>query len=83
MGPNDKNDIIWMFGKIHGLENISLLTEEQINLIRDPFTLQRAINNVKKPTKAFSSYEEYLEKMNVSLNNYKEEVSKVGLYPSD
>lgn len=48
MGPNDKNDLIWMFSKIHGLENIAFLTDEQIELIKDPFTLQRAINNVKK-----------------------------------
>lgn len=47
MGPNDKNDLIWMFSKIHGLENIAFLTEEQLELIKDPFTLQRAINNVK------------------------------------
>jgi len=83
MGPNDKNDLIWMFGKIHGLENISLLSEEQIELIKDPFTLQRAINNVKKPTKAFASYEEYLEKINEGLSKYKEAVNEQGFYPSD
>lgn len=83
MGPNDKNDLIWMFSKIHGLENIAFLTDEQLELIKDPFTLQRAINNVKKANKAFSSYEEYLEHMNKNLELYKEQVNKIGLYPSD
>ena len=83
MGPNDKNDLIWMFSKIHGLENIAFLTEEQIELIKDPFTLQWAINNVKKANKAFSSYEDYLEHMNKSLGKFKEEVNNIGLYPSD
>jgi len=37
-----------MFGKIHGLENIALLTEDQLKNISDPINLQRAINNIPK-----------------------------------
>jgi len=46
-----------MFGKIHGLENIALLSDEQLQNIKDPINLQRAINNVPKQMYKASSYE--------------------------
>ena len=83
MGPNDSNDIIWMYSKIHGLENIAFLTDEQIQTISDPMTLQRAINNVRKPDRVFQSYEEMVEHNTKNLSDLKEAVNWVGLYPSD
>lgn len=83
IGPNDTDDLIWMFGKIHGLENIALLSDEQLENIQDPITLQRAINNLHKPMAHASSFEEVLAKTNESLKRYKEEVNKFSWYPSD
>lgn len=75
MGPNDSNDIIWMYSKIHGLENIAFLTDEQIQTISDPMTLQRAINNVRKPDRVFQSYEEMVEHNTKNLSDLKEAVN--------
>mgnify|MGYP000923044030 CR=1 FL=1 len=83
MGPNEKDDLIWMYGKIHGLENIAFLTDEQLEHIKDPITLQRAINNVRRPDGVASSYEEVIERINTNLQKYKECVDKFGFYPSD
>ncbi len=72
-----------MFGKIHGLENIAYLSDEQLDNIHDPVSLQLAINNVVRPKHVASSYEEFLNKNNLALQKYKEGIEKLGLYPSD
>jgi hypothetical protein len=41
----DKDDIFWSLGKIHGLENIAFLTEDQmLSTGGDPFKLQHAVD---------------------------------------
>jgi hypothetical protein len=46
----DEDDMFWMYGKIHGLENICYLSKEEIESCNgNPVALQTAINNVKVP----------------------------------
>ncbi len=49
----------WMMGKIHGLENIAYLTDEQLESAKgNPVTLQMLINNVKIPLGEALNYEQ-------------------------
>jgi hypothetical protein len=48
----------WMFGKIHGLENIAYLSDEELESTNgNPVALQILINNVKIPKGSSSTYE--------------------------
>ena len=41
----DKNDIFWMLGKVHGIENVAFATEEQLMATKgDPFKLQALVD---------------------------------------
>lgn len=45
----DADDLYWVGGKIHGLENIALLSAEELKAVsRDPVALQLAVNKVDK-----------------------------------
>lgn len=60
LGP-DADPHYWMFGKIHGLENICFLSDEQLRACAgNPVLLQEAINNVVIP-KGFSQTVEQRE----------------------
>lgn len=60
----DKDDIFWAFGKIHGLENIALVSREELEACKgDPVKIQRlvdAANDNEKPA-APKSYEELVD----------------------
>jgi len=44
----DKNDIYWMLGKVHGLENIAKLSDEDLNKWNgDPIVLQEMLNKIE------------------------------------
>lgn len=48
-----------MFGKIHGLENIAYLSEDELKACEgNPVKLQIAINNVKIPKGVPQTYEQ-------------------------
>lgn len=83
LGP-DAEDHYWMFGKIHGLENIAYLTEEQIHACNgNPVLLQEAINAVEIPKGVPQTYEQRAAAFRESLNEYKKSVDKCNLLPTD
>jgi len=48
-----------MLGKIHGLENIALLSQEEVEACHgNPVALQHAINNVKFDINETKTYEQ-------------------------
>lgn len=74
LGP-DLDDNYWMFGKIHGLENIAYLTDEEVAACNgNPVALQEAINNVKIPKGVPQTYEERIAKLKINLDKYKKAV---------
>jgi len=80
----DKNDVFWAIGKVHGLENIAFLSDEQLEEINgDPVKLQEALNKVEPKGRGNSSYEEYFNKTLKSLDAYKQEVNKHNFAGSD
>lgn len=83
-GRNDENDIIFFYGKIHGIENIIFLDKETLDAVRgNPAKLQLAINNVQVPSTKAHSYEELMKKHNENLKKWKEYVEKLPIYGSD
>jgi len=43
----DSDDLYFLYGKIHGLENIAFVDDEVLQRCNDPISLQKAINEVK------------------------------------
>lgn len=83
-GRNDENDIIFFYGKIHGIENIIFLDKDTLDAVRgNPAKLQLAINNVQVPSTKAHSYEELMKKHNENLKKWKEYVEKLPIYGSD
>lgn len=70
----DKDDIFWALGKIHGLENVAFMTDEQIKATGgDPFKLQAAvdqINDSEKPNPP-AAHDSVVNCLSESLENYK------------
>ena len=81
----DANPIFWQFGKIHGLENIAFCDPDELKACNgNPYTLQKLVNKVSPlDAPGFSSYEELQEQLHKTLADYKAEVEKLSLYPSD
>ena len=81
----DLNEIYWQFGKIHGLENIGQLSDEEFaKLDGNPVTLQQAVNRIKpEDIKGYASAEEANEAREEALNKYRAEIDKLSLQPSD
>ena len=82
-GGKDLNDIFWMFGKIHGLENIAFFTEEDFKSIADPVEFQRRINSVQKPDFSGWTYDMWAAEMQKSLQGVRDAVDALPLEPSD
>ena len=80
----DKDDIFWLMGKIHGLENIAFLTKEELDSIDgNPIRLQHLVNQAKPTGHIASSFNEWRDKLNDTLAKYKEAVNKLNLTMSD
>lgn len=76
--------MFWNLGKIHGLENLCYLTEEQIKACYgNPIALQHAINNVKISKDQTETYEQRVQSYQDSMKAYKEWVNKLNLSVSD
>ena len=55
----DRDDIFWLMGKIHGLENIAFLTKEELDSTGgNPVKLQRLVSDVKPTDRTASSFNE-------------------------
>ena len=44
----DVNDIFYMFSRIHGLENLALVDDKDVEGIDDPIALQKLVNSVDR-----------------------------------
>lgn len=80
----DKDDIFWLFGKIHGLENIAFLSDEELKATGgNPILLQDAVNNARPQGPIATSFDGLVAGAMLAANEYKKEVGKLSLYPSD
>lgn len=80
----DKDDIFWLFGKIHGLENIAFLSDEELERTEgNPILLQDAVNNAKPSGPIAISFDGLVAGTMKAADRYKQEVNKLSLYPSD
>ena len=80
----DADDLFFQFGKIHGLENIAYVSEEDLKKAAgNPVALQLLVNKVDGPTNVPTSHEESVKLLRESLAKYKAEVEKLGLHTSD
>ena len=80
----DLNDLFYMYGKIHGLENIAFVPDEVLAKCGGhPVLLQAAINDVEGKSRFFGSFEEMVADNSQLLDAYKAGVSKIGMNPSD
>lgn len=75
----DKDDMFWTFGKVHGLENIAYLTEEQILATGgNPAALQQLVDQVndsKKPLPP-SSHDKVISELHEIMQSYKDVIQK-------
>ena len=79
----DRDNIFWMLGKIHGLENIAYCDPKEIIACKgNPVLLQNLINKVEDVPR-FNSHEEKVAAMEQALINYQAAVEKMNLQPSD
>ena len=81
----DRNDVFWLLGKIHGLENIAFCDSAELAEVGgNPAKLQMLINKIE-PTSVpgFSSDEAVSSDLTDALERYKASVEKMNLYPSD
>lgn len=84
----DQDEIFWQIGKIHGLENIVYLTDEQLaEAGGDPWRLQILINEANDAQKPLppQNYDQLVLNVQKNLDQYKAliESSKHSYYPSD
>jgi len=78
----DKDDIFWQIGKIHGLENLAFVSDEDIAAANgNPILLQSLCdraNDAPRPN-APASFDKVIENVRNSLDNYERAVDN--LYP--
>lgn len=80
----DADDIFWWFGKIHGLENIAFLSEDDIKRSKgNPIILQDMISNARPSKPPASSFDGLVSETMKHLIEYKEQVNKFTLNRSD
>ena len=80
----DADDLYWYFGKIHGLENIAYLTDEQIASTNgNPAALQLLINEVKNTKPPAGSFDGLISSAMSNMAQYKESINKMSLNRSD
>jgi hypothetical protein len=44
----DENDIFYALGKVHGIENIVYLSDDEVKEVKTPVHLQQAINDINQ-----------------------------------
>jgi hypothetical protein len=80
----DANEVYWAIGKVHGLENIVYISEEELEKIgNDPVKLQEALNKVEPTGQHFASFEEKFHHKLRAMDEYKKEVNKHNFAGSD
>jgi hypothetical protein len=80
----DTDDLFWWFGKIHGLENIAFLSDDDIKRSKgNPIVLQDMVNKVKPSKPPANSFDGLVSETMKHLTEYKEQVNKFTLNRSD
>lgn len=80
----DADDLWYMFGKIHGLENIAFVSDSKLEKLNgDPVGLQIAVNEAKEEPIKAASFDHFLAQYLESLDEYKNQVNKLETYESD
>lgn len=79
----DEDDLYWMIGKIHGLENIAFCDEEDIRrVVGNPVALQQLINRTPH-FRTYKSFDGLVANQVDALNKYKDIINKMDLAKSD
>jgi len=79
----DADPIFWTYGKIHGLENIAFVDPKKLAECEgNPVAIQKLVNEVEDVAR-FNSHEEMLAALEQAMIDYKNEVGKMSLAPSD
>jgi hypothetical protein len=79
----DLNDMYWHFGKIHGLENIAFLSDEDLRYIVDPVEFQRRINKAQRPNTDGWTYDKFAAEMQKNLQEVRDVVDRLPMETSD
>lgn len=75
----DLDDFFWQFGKIHGLENVALLSDEELQEVAgNPIKLQKLINTIEKDQQKPTSVEENNLRIQRAMEDYKYSVTNQG-----
>jgi hypothetical protein len=79
----DKDDIFWSFGKVHGLENIAFVDEQDIKATNgNPVAIQELVNKVDGYP-SVESFEHLVNEAQSALRAFHEKVDTLGMNPSD
>jgi DNA repair ATPase RecN len=79
----DTNDVFWAIGKVHGIENIVYLTEEQIASVKSPAHLQSMINEVEPQPHKDLTREQRIQNIKRTTKDYKDFVDKMEISSTD
>lgn len=80
----DTDDIYWLMGRIHGLENIAFVDDEKLLATKgDPVALQVLVNDSKAPGIPATTYDGLVAEYMNKLNDYKTQVDHMALSRSD
>lgn len=80
----DKDDIYWMFGRIHGLENIAHVDDAELAKVNgDPVKLQKLISQVGPSAPKAQSHDGMVSNNLEALSKYKQIVNSMTLRRSD
>ena len=80
----DLDDIKYMFAKIHGLENIAFVDDEELQRAAgDPLLLQTLVHKAEPTHNPSSNFDGLVGNVMCRLEQYKKEVDKLDLTKSD
>jgi hypothetical protein len=79
----DKDDLFWIFGNMHGLENIAYVDPKELEATKgNPALVQELLDNAK-PTDLPKTFEQQLDLLEEGLASYYEIINSTELAPSD
>jgi hypothetical protein len=80
----DLDEIFYRFGKIHGLENIAFISDEDLETTNgNPVALQHLINQVNGHDTMPVSHEAAVAELKETLAKYRATVDQMSLHSSD
>lgn len=80
----DTNKIFWELGKIHGIENIAFVDEEELKRTEgNPVKIQQLVANAKPPGPPAQSFDGLISHAMEGMALYKDQINKMTLNRSD